>query len=225
MSKNVIVTGTTGNLGSAVAKKFISEGYQVIGSKSNGRISPEDGVHYFEADLTDENSTREFFNLVLKQFNKIEAGIFLVGGFGMGNIENTTDTDIRKLFSLNFMTAYHCAQNAYKYFKMNGSGKMVLVGAKPALEGGGSEMLAYTISKSAVIKLAELLNETGKKDNIQTSVIIPSVIDTPLNRSSMPNATFSDWVTPEAIAEATYFLISKKGDALRDTVLKIYGNS
>ncbi|WP_258105405.1 SDR family NAD(P)-dependent oxidoreductase [Marinoscillum sp. MHG1-6] len=225
MSKNIIITGTTGNLGSAVAKKFISEGYHVLGSSTPGRSTPDDGVDYFEADLTNPDSSKEFFKRAFKKYDTIIAGIFLVGGFGMSNIENTEDKDIHKMFNLNFLTAFHCTKNLYPHLKLYGGGKMVVVGAKPALEGGGAAMLPYTISKNAVMKLAELLNETGQDDYIQTSVIIPSIIDTPVNREAMPKANFSDWVTPESIAESIYFLISEKGNKLRDTVLKLYGNS
>ena len=225
MAKNIIITGTTGNLGSAVAKKFTAEGYQVIGSSTPGRETPNDEVKYFEADLTDETSSQQFFDQAFDKCGKVDAGIFLVGGFGMGDISSTSDSDIQKMINLNLMTAFHCTKNLYAHLKANGGGKMVLVGAKPALEGGGSAMLAYTLSKTAVIKLAELLNETGKDDNIQTSVIVPSIIDTPVNRKSMPDANFADWVTPEAIAENIHFLISDKADPLRDTVLKLYGNS
>lgn len=225
MSKRVIITGAMGNLGSAMILKFQNEGYKVIGSKSSGKESPDDGVQYYEADLMDEISTKAFFDQAFENHENIQAAIFLVGGFGMGNIENTSGKDILKLISLNFMTAFYCAQNAYPYFKKKGGGKMVMIGAKPALESGGSEMLAYTISKNAVVKFAEILNESGKSDNIQTSLIVPSVIDTPLNRSSMPDANFSDWVTPDAIAEAVNFLLSDSGDSLRDTVLKLYSNS
>ncbi|MEO9474460.1 MAG: SDR family NAD(P)-dependent oxidoreductase [Cyclobacteriaceae bacterium] len=225
MAKNIIITGTTGNLGSAVAKKFTAEGYQVIGSSTPGRKTPDDEVNYFEADLIDETSSQQFFDQAFDKCGKVDAGIFLVGGFGMGDISTTSDSDIQKMINLNLMTAFHCTKNLYAHLKENGGGKMVLVGAKPAIEDGGSAMMAYTLSKTTVVKLAELLNETGRDDNIQTSVIVPSIIDTPLNRESMPDANFHDWVTPETIAENIHFLISDKADALRDTILKLYGNS
>ena len=223
MAKNILITGTTGGLGTAVAKKFISEGNTIFGSITPGKSTPDDGVNYFEADLTSLDSVSALFGKLSDK--SLEAGVFLVGGFGMGNLENTTKEDIQKQLDLNFLTAFYCCQNLYPLLTKNGGGKIVLIGAKPALEGGGAETLAYTIAKTTVIKLAEIINESGKEDNIQASVVVPSIIDTPTNRKSMPEANFSDWVTPEAIAESIHFLVSEKGNPLRDTVLKLYGNS
>jgi len=41
----------------------------------------------------------------------------------------------------------------------------------------------------------------------------------------MPGANPSDWVTPEAIADSMEFVVSDKGNALREPVLKLYNNS
>jgi NAD(P)-dependent dehydrogenase (short-subunit alcohol dehydrogenase family) len=85
-------------------------------------------------------------------------------------------------------------------------------------------MIAYALSKSLVIKFAELLNADGKDKGITTSVLIPGTIDTPANREAMPNADRSTWVTPEELAESMLYLISENGKSLRETVLKFYGN-
>ena len=57
------------------------------------------------------------------------------------------------------------------------------------------------------------------------SVVVPSTLDTPLNRKSMPDADPDNWVKPEEVAETLEFLVSDKSSALRETVLKIYNNS
>ena len=85
--------------------------------------------------------------------------------------------------------------------------------------------LAYGLAKSLIFRLAELMNEEAKGHDVVTSVIVPSTIDTPANRASMPDADFSKWVTPEAIADVIYFYCSDAGAALREPVIKVYGNS
>lgn len=225
MSKNVLITGAAGNLGSAVSKKLISEGYSVIGTIVPGHRAPENGVDFYECDLTDEKVTQAFFQTLMKKYQKLDAVIMLVGGFAMGNIREASSDDMMKMLTLNYFTAFHSAQNAIKWMNEATGGKLIFVGAKPAVEGGGAAVLPYAISKSAVIKLAEIINEDKNNKNIQASVIIPSIIDTPPNREGMPDANFDNWVKPEEIAENIAFLISDKANVLRDTVLKIYNNS
>ncbi len=161
----------------------------------------------------------------MKKYQKLDAVIMLVGGFAMGNIREASSDDMMKMLTLNYFTAFHSAQNAIKWMNEATGGKLIFVGAKPAVEGGGAAVLPYAISKSAVIKLAEIINEDKNNKNIQASVIIPSIIDTPPNREGMPDANFDNWVKPEEIAENIAFLISDKANVLRDTVLKIYNNS
>jgi len=52
MSQNIIVTGANGNLGSAIAKKLIADGYHVIGLVRYGSNKPNKAVHYYDVDLT-----------------------------------------------------------------------------------------------------------------------------------------------------------------------------
>ena len=73
-----------------------------------------------------------------------------------------------------------------------------------------------------LLKKSEVENK-GK--NITATVVVPSTIDTALNRKSMPDADPSDWVKPEAIADSMEFVISDKGNVLRESVLKLYNNS
>ena len=150
----------------------------------------------------------------------------LVGGFAMGAIESTGVEELRKQFTLNFDTAYSVARVLYPHMKQNGYGRIVLVGARPALDANaGKNMLAYALSKSLLFKLAEFLNADSKGTNITTSVIVPSTIDTPANRTSMPTADFNNWVKPEAIAEAMEMICSERGNAWRETVIKMFNNA
>ena len=86
-------------------------------------------------------------------------------------------------------------------------------------------MVAYGLSKSLIFRLAEMMNDEAKGTNVVTNVVAPSTIDTPSNRKSMPDADFSKWVTPEAIADVIYFHCSDEATIMREPVIKVYGNS
>jgi NAD(P)-dependent dehydrogenase (short-subunit alcohol dehydrogenase family) len=230
MSKTVIITGAAGNLGKAAVDTFVQEGYRVVATISPGnqsRYPSGDSVEYKEADLTNESGCRELVNDVIKKYERIDAALLLVGGFAMGNIEQTDGVALKKMFALNFDTAYFVARPVFLQMqKQPGGGRIVLVGSRPSLDAkAGKNMVAYALSKSLLFKLAEYLNAEGSAHNIVTSVIVPSTIDTPENRKSMPNADFNKWVKPEDIAKHLAHLCSPGGSSLREPILKLYGDA
>ncbi len=227
MKKNVLITGASGNLGKAATEKFLSEGYHVIAT-----VTPGKGLGYevqgdlttYEADLTNEKSVEEVIAKIIQNHQSIDAAVLTVGGFAQGTIQTTDGTAIQKMIALNFNTAYFVARPVFGQMLSQSFGRIILIGSRPALLGvEGKNTVAYALSKSLVFNLAELLNADGKEKNVVTSVIVPGVIDTPLNRSSNPTANFSDWVTPEEIANTMAYLVNSK--ALREPVLKLYSNS
>lgn len=229
MKKNVLVTGASGNLGRAVVEKFLSEGYQVLAT-----VSPGKGLGYdvtgdlttYEADLTNEKSVEEVVAKIIQNHQSIDVAVLTVGGFALGTIQTTDGAALQKMISLNFNTSYFVARPVFSQMISQSFGRIILIGARPALTATeGKNTVAYALSKSLVFNLAELLNAEGKEKNVVTSVIVPGVIDTPLNRTSNPTANFSDWVTPEEIANTMAYLISDKGRTLREPVLKMYSNS
>jgi NAD(P)-dependent dehydrogenase (short-subunit alcohol dehydrogenase family) len=103
-----------------------------------------------------------------------------------------------------------------------GGGKIVNVGAKPALA-AGRRQTAYAISKAAVLRLTEALADELKSSNINVNCIMPGTIDTPQNRAAMPDADFSRWVEPSALADVILFLSSEAARAINGAALPVYG--
>ncbi|MEK6783169.1 MAG: SDR family NAD(P)-dependent oxidoreductase [Bacteroidota bacterium] len=225
--KTVFITGASGNLGKAAVEKFLAEGYKVLAIVSPGKSLGFDitGVETFEADLTNETSIENVVTTIASNY-KIDAALLLVGGFAMGTIQDTNGAGLQKMFSLNFDTAYFAARPIFLQMMKQSGGRIVFVGARPALNpADGKSTLAYALSKSLVFKLAELLNAEGASNNVVSHVIVPSIIDTQVNRAAMPTANFSDWVKAGDIADTIFYLCSDQGSAFRDTVVKLYGRS
>lgn len=228
--KVVIVTGASGNLGKATVEKFIQEGYTLAVAlapgETLGAYQDHPLVDPFYADLLNETEADRFIGNVIKKYNTIDAALLLVGGYAPGGISNTGGADIKKLYSLNFETAYHVARPVFNHMARQNTGKIILIGARPALVPGQAKTsLAYALSKSLIFKFAEILNADGAAHNVTATVIVPSIIDTPANRQAMPDADFSAWVKPEDIAATMAFVVSDTASPLRDTILKIYGKA
>jgi NAD(P)-dependent dehydrogenase (short-subunit alcohol dehydrogenase family) len=60
-----------------------------------------------------------------------------------------------------------------------------------------------------------------KDEGLDVNAVLPSIIDTPANRRDMPNADFSRWVTPDAVADVILFLASQKARAITGALLPI----
>lgn len=228
--KTVIITGANGNLGTAVTTLFLEQAYKVIATvvteEGKNGLPVHQNLEVVVVNLTNEDETALFVQNVITRYKKIDAALLLVGGFAMGNLKSTSSGDIKKQIALNFDTAYHVARPLYEHMLQNNNGRIVFIGARPALQAAdGKALIAYSLSKSLLFKLAEYLNEEGKGKNVTATVVVPSTLDTALNRKSMPEANPDNWVKPEALADVLAFVVSEKAAPLRETVLKVYNNA
>jgi NAD(P)-dependent dehydrogenase (short-subunit alcohol dehydrogenase family) len=228
--KTAIVTGASGNLGQAVVKKFIAEGYSVIGTViPNDSVPmdfPADKFEKVVVDLMNEDDSAKFIADIISKYGSVDAVVLTVGGFAMGKIADTKTADISKQYKLNFETAYNVARPVFVQMMQQNSGRIFIIGSKPGLSAAnGKGMVAYGLGKSLIFRLAELMNDEAKGYNVVTSVVVPSTIETPQNRKAMPDADPSKWVKPEAIADIIYFHCTDAASVLREPVIKVYNNA
>jgi NAD(P)-dependent dehydrogenase (short-subunit alcohol dehydrogenase family) len=228
-NKTVIITGASGNLGKAAVSKFLGEGYRVIATVSPGKqldYTPAGEVDVFQVDLTNEESATSFVATVIEKYNTINVALLLVGGFSAGDIFKTDGAALRKMYSLNFESAYFTTRPVFQQMVKQHAGRIVLIGARPALKPEeGKNVLAYTLSKSMLFRLAECLNVEGADKNVVVSVVAPGVIDTPSNRSYAKDADTSRWVKPEEIADVIANLVSENNRSMVEPVVKLFGNA
>lgn len=230
MQKTILITGANGNLGAASVRKFLDKGYKVIAVDQSGTHLGFAADHAdFELksiDAGNEQLVGIFIEEIIELYGRIDGALLLVGGFAMGDIAATDSEALRKLYALNFETAWNFARPLFRHMLQNGYGRLVFMGARTALiPEQGKHALAYALSKSLLFELARLLNATAKGKNVVASVIAPSTIDTPVNRQSMPDADPSAWVKAEEIAALMDFICSDEGSPLRESVYKIYNNA
>ncbi len=226
----VLITGANGNLGTAVTNTFLKQGYKVVATVINEEEKKElpqnENLQIEVVNLTNESETASFVQNAIEKYKKVDGALLLVGGFAMGDIRVTKTDEIKKQISLNFDTAYNVARPLFQHMIENNNGRIVFIGARPALQAAaGKDLLAYGLSKSLLFKLAEYLNEEAKGKNVTATVVAPSTLDTPLNRKNMPEVNPDNWVKPEVLADILEFIISNKAFPLRETVLKVYNNS
>jgi len=230
----VVVTGSLGNLGAATAQALQQAGARtVLVDRSDERLrerypnlvdSPE---HLLAGgvDLTDQNSLARMTQSALARFGRIDALVNTVGGWRGGKPVHEMDlADWDFLFGVNLRTTLLSCRAVLPQMLRQGRGKIVNVASRDGLAGGAGYS-AYSASKSALLRLTESMAAELKNSNINVNCIMPSTIDTPQNRKAIPNADFSQWVAPEAIADVILFLISDAARAINGAAVPVYGKA
>jgi NAD(P)-dependent dehydrogenase (short-subunit alcohol dehydrogenase family) len=103
-------------------------------------------------------------------------------------------------------------------------GSIVCVGTRAALQ-PFSGAAGYIASKAAVIAFAQAVAVEYKNDYVRCNAILPSVIDTPANRASMPNADYLKWVHPSEIAKVIAHLLSDDAAPTSGAAIPVYGRA
>ena len=221
---HVVVTGGTGALGTSVVALLLKRG-----AWCHVPHLGEAGRHFElnhprlslvpDVDLRNEASVEQFYS----GLPQLWASLHLAGGFKPSPALGGSLPDLQKMFILSAGTCFLCCREAALTMRGQGSaGRIVNVAAQAALEPSAAN-IAYSVSKAAVVALTKSFAEGGKDYGILVNAVAPSIIDTPMNRSSMPNADYSRWPSTEEVAEAILYLASPRNTLTSGATIPVYG--
>lgn len=229
--RTVLVTGASGNLGRAVANAFAARGADLVLIDRNARhladaFGAESPQRMFAVvDLLDAEKVNAMAARVADRFGRIDVLCNLAGGFRMGEpVHATSDATWQAMFDLNARTLLNAVRAVVPRMIDAGGGAIVNVGAFAAQK-GAAEKGAYTASKSVVIRLTEAMAAELREKHINVNCVLPTVIDTPENRASMPEADPARWVAPQDLANVIVFLASPAARAIHGAALPVTGLS
>ncbi len=176
-----------------------------------------------DTDLTQEEAVAEMVAHVLQRYGRIDGLVNIAGGFHSGEPVHETPLEIwDRMLGINALTTFLTSRAVLPHMIAQGYGKVVNIGGRVALE-GKKNMAAYSVSKTAVLRLTESMSAEVKGHGINVNCVLPGTIDTPANRQAMPNADFSRWVQPEALADVILFLLSDAARAIHGAAIPVYG--
>lgn len=234
VQQSVMVTGAAGHLGRAVAAAFEAQGARLVlvdreqaalDAAFGGKSSSASETLLLAADLLYMAKVDAAVAVAVQRFGRIDAVCHLAGGFRMGEpVHETSDANWDFLFDINARTLRNIARGVVPQMLAQGRGQIVTVGAASASR-GLAQMGAYTAAKSAAIRLTEAMSAELRERNINVNCVLPTIIDTPENRASMPDADPARWVAPAALADVIVFLCSNAARAVHGAALPVSGLS
>src|SRR5262245_51695290 len=224
--RDVVVTGATGELGEAVARRLLAAGATVhvpardpVKAREKYRTAGDRVRVGMVSDLADESAVAAYYAGLPPLWGSIHAA----GGFAMSRIDGTPAGELEKLLHMNAVSAFLCCREAVKAMRGRG-GRIVNVAAQPGVEprrGGG--MVAYAASKAAVAALTLALAEEVAGEGIFVNAVVPSIMDTEANRRAMPQADHARWPKLDEVAATIVFLASPENTATRAALVPVYG--
>jgi NAD(P)-dependent dehydrogenase (short-subunit alcohol dehydrogenase family) len=224
----VVVTGATGELGEAVARRLLGQGAVLHlpvrdpGKARDRYVGAGDRVRIATvSDLGDEAAVVAFYAGLFP----IWASIHCAGGFAMSRIDATALADLRSMLDINTVPTFLCCREAVKAMRGRG-GRIVNVAAQPGVEPRrGSGMAAYAASKAAVVAITLALSEEVAGDGIWVNAVVPSMMDTEANRRAMPKADHAKWPKLDEVAATVAFLASPQNAVTRAALVPVYGRT
>ena len=224
--KTALIAGGTGALGVAVAKAAVARGaivtvtYIVDGELDAARAAVGPDVRFVKADVRRETEVRA----VVEAMPRLDILIQLVGGFAMSPTPETPLGAFSDQIEINLISSFVLCKHALAKMTAGGYGRIVTVGSRTAVRPTG-QSAAYAASKAGVIAMTQAIADETIGTAVTANCVLPSVIDTPANRRSMPNADPTHWVKPESLADVICFLASAAARDVRGAALPVYGSA
>ena len=209
-NKVLIITGSDGAAAQGLINYFADKYTHIIGFSRQQQVSyQQESVEIMKVDMLNPNQIHSAIDTIIQKHGEINGWINCVGGFSMGSLIEDTD-DWESMHSINFTTCLNGCRAILPQLKKQNHGCIINFGSKAALEGFPTAA-PYLISKSAVHSLTKLISIEMNDSQARCNAILPGIIDTPANRTAMPNEDYSTWESPQALA-------SKINDIFKDSI-------
>ncbi|GAB4576259.1 MAG: SDR family NAD(P)-dependent oxidoreductase [Anaerolineae bacterium] len=233
--KTIVVTGATGNLGQVVARALREAGARLalVDLSVEHRfhevfpemVGVEECFFAHATDLMDEQAVAHLAEHLTEHFGQIDGLVNIAGGYRAGDPVHATSLETFEfMFNLNARTVFLTSRAFLPHMIARGQGKIVNIGARVALK-GARNMGAYSVAKTAVVRLTESMAEEVKASGVNVNAVLPGTLDTPANRAAMPDANYDRWVDPHALADVILFLLSDAARAVHGAAIPVYGLS
>lgn len=222
--KVVVVTGAFGQLGRAVVDEVLAQGAEAAMLGRSPGDAPQ-GARAWKVDVSALAQTTRAMADIAAHFGRIDALANIAGAFRWQQLADGTDLSAwSEMQAQNLQTCTTASKAVLPHLQAAGAGRIVNVGAMGAVRGAAG-MGPYAASKAGVMRFTEALADELKLQGITVNAVLPSVIDTPQNRTDMPHGNFDAWVKPREIARVIAFLLSDAAAAVTGALIPVTGRT
>ncbi|WP_166386901.1 MULTISPECIES: SDR family NAD(P)-dependent oxidoreductase [unclassified Polaribacter] len=242
--KVAIITGATGGIGFAVAKRLGKDGYTVILNGIDDKAGAErlkelttEGItaEYYGFDVTKEDEVTANITKIGEKYGKIDVLVNNAGGLGgRSRFEEMTTEFYRFVMALNLDSAFFASRAAIPFLKKSENASIINYTSNAAWNAGGPGAGIYGTSKAGVHAITRALAKDLAEYGIRVNAVSPGTIDTPFHaqiKSTKPEV-FASWANnimlgrlgqPEDVAGVVAFLASKEAAFITAETIQIGG--
>ena len=227
------MAGGTGGLGRAVSLAFLEEGANVVATYRKAeelealQAAAGESVSRLDGralDVTAESAVRGWIADVRSRHGRVDALVNTVGGYAGGKKLWEEDAGVLdRMLDLNLRSGWALFRAVVPVMLAQGHGAIVNVASKAAFEHAAGNA-AYAASKAAAVAMLDSLAEELRGTGVRANSIVPSIIDTEVNRRAMPKANFAKWPRPEEIARVILYLCNDDAAVVHGAAIPVYGN-
>ncbi|MDP9152495.1 MAG: SDR family NAD(P)-dependent oxidoreductase [Myxococcota bacterium] len=236
MAEVALVTGAAGALGSVVARTLATRGCNVVlvDAERHKRALQDlagslGGACVVAGDVASEAMWAVATSRIERELGAAPSlAALIAGGWagGMPLFEEANDEVWRSMLAANLETAYQSLRALLPSMVKGRHGSVVVIGSRAVEQPGTSaRAAAYAASKAAVVALARASAAEVLEHGVRINAILPSTLDTPANRTTMPQADASRWVTLESAAGVVAFLLSDDARDVSGAAIPLYGRA
>lgn len=242
--KVAVVTGATGGIGFAVAKRLGKEGYTVV---LNGieegkgaecvKALEADGItaEYVGFDVTSDEAVTENITKIGEKYGKIDLLVNNAGGLGgRARFEEMTTEFYRSVMALNLDSVFFASRAAIPFLKKGKNASIINYTSNAGWNAGGPGAGVYGTSKAGVHAITRALAKDLAEYGIRVNAVSPGTIDTPFHaqiKATKPEV-FASWKNnillgrigePEEVASVVAFLGSDDASFITAETIQIGG--
>jgi NAD(P)-dependent dehydrogenase (short-subunit alcohol dehydrogenase family) len=226
--RTVLVTGASSGIGRETALAFAGAGANLVLVARRAKVLAQVAAEARKlgaatlvaaADVTQPDAVAAAFRKAVKRFGSVEVVVNNAGVLIPAPVVELRTADLQRMLDVNLIGAVHVMQEAVKAMRKSGGGHIVNVGSLAGRR-GFSPLGGYCATKFALVGLSEALRTELVGEPIHVSLVLPSVIDTPMASKVQVDPTTADtW--PAALTLAPSWVVKSIFLAIRFRLAEI----
>ena len=221
-------------MGSALTGRLLAKGYRIgatylIPAEADEYEKrfpyDEDRLVLRRVNAVERAEIGGFMESIASRFGRIDCVAGLVGGWAGGrDVADTDDVRFDHMIDLNLRSAFCTVRAAIPHLEASGGGRILLVGSRAAIDTPPGQA-AFNIAKAGVVALARTAALELEDADITVNAILPSVIDTPATRATLPFSDYVKWPTPDEIAAMAEYILAGESGVMSGAAVPVYGKA